>query len=90
MLNLHISLRLYIVSHQKRKEWKKEIVNINILRIIALLFRVGFINIKGRWLMLPSPGDFSFIPLTISVLKNFIKNESEIFPNSCILNEHLH
>ena len=90
MLNLHISLRLYIVPDQKRKECKEVIVNINILRIIALLFRVGFINIKGRWLMLPSPGDSYFIPLTISVLKNFIKNESEIFLNSCILNEHLH
>ena len=48
---------------------------ISIYGIMALLFKAGFINVKGRWLTLPGPRDTYFLFLTMVAEGNAIQSE---------------
>ena len=50
-------------------------VNTSIYGIMALLFRVRFINVKGHWITLPGPRDTYFLLLTMVAERNVIQSE---------------
>ena len=82
MIQLFEDQGILLVGNCKRQCWfdqreKKirEINNISIHGMMALIFRAGFINVKGRWLTLPGPHDICFLFSSLMLLKTSEKHE---------------